>query len=174
MTEEEFYKLKIFNKVTINQLKLDYPNYLELIKKCYKSKTYYEIQKRKQFFSNKLMKQSKDLKIKLNFTNKQLYDLFIWHESTPKICAYCSIQENKLLELNKLPNHINKRYPKRGASLEIDRRNPKLKYTNIKNLVLACYWCNNAKTDTFTDSEFSKIGKVIKKIWIQRFKLNSK
>ena len=29
---------------------------------------------------------------------------------------------------------------------------------NADNCVLACYWCNNAKTDAFTDKEFKPIG----------------
>lgn len=173
MTEEEFYKLKIFYKVSIRQIKHDYTNFIELIKKWYQSERYSEIQERKQFLSNKLKQQSENSNFEFSFTNEQLYNLFQWYERTPKICAYCSIPEKKLIELNKLPNHINKRFPQRGTSLEIDRRKSQLKYTIIENLVLACYWCNNAKTDTFTDSEFSKVGKVIKEIWTQRFKLKS-
>lgn len=30
---------------------------------------------------------------------------------------------------------------------------------------MACYWCNNAKTDEFTAEEFKEIGKEIRKIW---------
>lgn len=32
---------------------------------------------------------------------------------------------------------------------------------NESNCVLACYWCNNAKTDAFTDKEFEPIGLII-------------
>lgn len=34
---------------------------------------------------------------------------------------------------------------------------------NPDNCVLACYWCNNAKTDAFTDKEFKPIGDLIGK-----------
>ena len=34
---------------------------------------------------------------------------------------------------------------------------------NPDNCVLACYWCNNAKTDAFTDKEFKPIGDIIGK-----------
>jgi len=172
MTEEEFYKLKIFNKISINQIKRDYPNHAELINNCYKSEKYYKIQNRKQVLSNKL-KHEKDKNGNLIvFTNEQIYDLYKWYINTPKICGYCGLQENKLEVLNNMPKHINKRYPQRGTSLEIDRKEPETAYSNIKNLVLACYWCNNAKTDTFTYSEFSKIGIMIKEIWKERFKQN--
>ncbi|MDR0560263.1 MAG: hypothetical protein LBG92_08825 [Prevotellaceae bacterium] len=34
---------------------------------------------------------------------------------------------------------------------------------NSENCVLACAWCNNAKTDAFTEEEFKPIGKMIGK-----------
>lgn len=171
ITEDEFYRIKIFNKVSIKQIKSDYPNYLELINKWYKSERYLEIQNRKKILSNKLKQQINEDGIDMYFTKEQIYDLYKWYINTPKICGYCGLDENKLEELNKMPNHINKRYPQRGSSLEIDRKQSQLAYSNISNLVLACYWCNNAKTDTFTYEEFSKIGIVIKEIWKERFKI---
>lgn len=167
MTEEEFYKLKIFNKISLNVLKREFPNQSNTISLWYKSDRYNIIQNYKSFLTNKL-KQIKDNRDVVNFTSEQLYCLFQWWENTPKICYYCSLPENALEELHKQPNHINKRYPKRGKSLEIDRKRSHLSYSNIENLVLACYWCNNAKTDTFTEEEFSRIGEVIKGIWETR------
>ncbi len=78
------------------------------------------------------------------------------------------ITENFLEELHNQPGHINKRFPQRGKSLEIDRKQANLPYSNIQNLVLACYWCNNAKTDTFTEQEFLQMGEVMKRIWENR------
>ncbi|KOH46766.1 hypothetical protein NC99_04170 [Sunxiuqinia dokdonensis] len=34
--------------------------------------------------------------------------------------------------------------------------------------MFSCYWCNNAKTDTFSSEEFKIIGKEIGKIWEKR------
>jgi hypothetical protein len=48
---------------------------------------------------------------------------------------------------------------------ELDRKEPNQSYDNIDNLVFACYWCNNAKTDTFTADEFKEVGKVFSLIW---------
>jgi len=59
---------------------------------------------------------------------------------------------------------------KRGRDLEIERLKPKLNYDVIENLVFCCYWCNNAKTDTFTVKEFEEVGRVIKNIWKERLK----
>ena len=84
-----------------------------------------------------------------------------------KECHYCGITLDgieSLVEKRKL-------YKKslRGWSLEIDRLNSNLEYTP-DNCVMSCYWCNNAKTDEFTEEEFLKVGKVIKEIWIERLK----
>jgi len=35
---------------------------------------------------------------------------------------------------------------------------------------MACYWCNNAKTDEFDGDEFKEIGEAIKKVWKKRLK----
>ena len=165
MTEEDFYKEKIFNKSSINQIKVQFPELVNWVKIWYKSDRFKEIQKIKTFLTKKL-KQMSGAEIK--FDNQKLYHLFKWWDSTPKVCYYCSIPENILEDLHNQPNHINKRYPQRGKSLEIDRKHADLPYSDIHNLVLACYWCNNAKTDTFTEKEFKQLGKVIKRIWEKR------
>jgi hypothetical protein len=41
-------------------------------------------------------------------------------------------------------------------------------YDDLDNLVFACYWCNNAKTDTFTFEEFKQVGEVFRNIWQKR------
>jgi hypothetical protein len=69
-----------------------------------------------------------------------------------------------LLLFNNYPKST--RGGKRGQRLELDRINPLITNygTDIKNLALACYWCNNAKTNYFTFDEFKKIGEMIKEI----------
>ncbi|MES2728287.1 MAG: hypothetical protein V4643_14355 [Bacteroidota bacterium] len=169
MTEEEFYKKKIFEKVGVNELKRKFPHLVNLINNWYMSDRYNKIQDSKSFLENKLKRMSEDEDTEeINLNRGQLYSLFQWWETTPKICYYCSLPENILGDLHNQPGHINKRHPKRGQSLEIDRKQSHLPYNNIDNLVLACYWCNNAKTDTFTEAEFLLLGQVIKVIWQQR------
>lgn len=167
MNEEEFYKEKIFNKIGISKLKELYPNSSDDINQWYKSERYKYIQERKSFLSNKINQMIKDGE-NVSFSNYQMYLFFNWWENQKRICYYCSLPEELLNVLHLLPGHINKRYPKRGKSLEIDRKQSNLAYSNLDNLVLACYWCNNAKTDTFTEKEFLEIGSVIKNIWKNR------
>ncbi len=162
MTEIEFYKKKIFDKVSITQIKTQYPDSLDSIKNWEKSDNYKKIQKYKSNLTHKFKQ------IQVNLNNDELYKIVIWMYNTPKVCYYCSLPESTLEELHNQQGHRNKRYPKRGKSLEIDRKQANLPYNDIENLVLACYWCNNAKTDTFTEDEFRLLGKEIKKIWENR------
>jgi len=171
MTEEQFYKEKIFNKKNLSILKKQFPDKVNSISLWYKSERYKSIQKNKSFLSNKLNLMIQEGEI-IDIKKNELYQLFQWYEKTDKNCHYCKLPENLLSELQNLPGHINKRFPKRGSSLEIDRKLSYLPYNNINNLVLACYWCNNAKTDTFSEIEFLKIGNVLKTIWENR--LNKK
>jgi thioredoxin-related protein len=171
MTEEEFYKKKIFEKIHLKQLNSQFPNLKDSIKQWYKSDRYNKIQDYKSFLTNKINQMNKNGS-NISLSNEQLYNLFIWWENTPKVCYYCSLPENTLEEIHQIPGHINKRYPQRGKSLEIDRKQSDLPYSNIENLALSCYWCNNAKTDTFTETEFEQIGQVIKRIWENRLGRN--
>lgn len=90
-----------------------------------------------------------------------------WYKSFEinKKCFYCGITEAEIELLNK-EQPLTKRL--RGKKLELDRREPNATYDDINNIVHSCYWCNNAKTDTFTDKEFQEIGKVISLIWQKR------
>lgn len=169
MTEEEFYKQKIFNRIGINQLKSQFPNLKKIISGWYQSDRYNKIQNFKSFLKSKLKQIAEEGEIN-NLTPDQLYLIFQWWDRTPKVCEYCSLTETALEELRCKPGHINKRYPQRGKSLEIDRKQSNLPYSVIENLSLACYWCNNAKTDTFTEDEFRPIGQAIKLIWENRLK----
>lgn len=98
-------------------------------------------------------------------------DFHKWYKTTEKKCHYCHITPEGIDKLWKLDPNITKR--NRGKNLEIDRKNPNLAYDDTENLVFSCYWCNNAKTDTFTDTEFLKIGKVIEEVWRERLATNN-
>lgn len=83
-------------------------------------------------------------------------------------CCYCEITTNEIAELIDL-RKINKK-ANRGFNLEVERFDSNLEYTE-DNCDMACYWCNNAKTDEFTKKEFKKIAKGIRKVWDSRKKL---
>ena len=101
---------------------------------------------------------------KIGIDFKIFYD---WYKSieADKRCYYCGITEAEIEALNK-EQPLTKR--SRGKRLELDRKEPNASYDDINNIVYSCYWCNNAKTDTFTDIEFQEIGKIISSIWQKR------
>jgi len=109
-------------------------------------------------------------KIRMKWKDKcseiDFYDFKEWFEKADKKCFYCEITEKEIQQLWKKHPKLTK--SKRGKVLEIERKEPNEPYDKISNLVFSCYWCNNAKTDTFTEEEFIKIGKVIKNIWEER------
>lgn len=102
-------------------------------------------------------------KITLNF--KMFHNWFKSMEQNRK-CFYCGITEQQIETLMDSKKIQTKRL--RGRKLELDRKDPDLSYDVLDNIVYACYWCNNAKTDTFTHDEFLEIGNIISKIWKQR------
>jgi len=96
------------------------------------------------------------------------FEFYKWYISPERKCHYCDITESQIKQLLDSGNLETKRLATRGRKLELDRMQPNLKYDNLDNLVLSCYWCNNAKTDTFTEEEFKKVGLVFKEIWKER------
>lgn len=94
-----------------------------------------------------------------------------WFESKNGCCDYCGLTtKESLILFHQYPNST--RGGRRGKRLELDRINPSIKNygQDIENLALACYWCNNAKTNYFTFDEFKKIGEKIKEV--QQLRIN--
>jgi len=73
-----------------------------------------------------------------------------------RTCVYCGIEEEEL-------DSLSTKRAGRGKRLEYDRK-ADIDY-EIDNIVLACYWCNNAKTDTFSVQQFKGIAKAMNCIW---------
>jgi len=115
---------------------------------------------------NRLYRSKKELKkIDLN-TFKE------WYYKQNNCCCYCGLTVTESYRLfEKFPEST--RGGRRGRRLEIDRINPFITDYghDINNLTLACYWCNNAKTNYFTYEEFKIIGVAISEI--QKERLNN-
>ncbi len=80
-------------------------------------------------------------------------------------CTYCRIAVKEIEKLSEERKLFKKNF--RGWNMEIDRLNSNYEYSK-NNCVMACYWCNNAKSDEFTEDEFALIGITISKIWKTR------
>ncbi|KAA9332677.1 hypothetical protein [Adhaeribacter soli] len=94
-------------------------------------------------------------------------DFYKWYEKLERKCHYCHITETQIAEMVDNGKLTTKRLATRGRRLEYDRKDPNLTY-DLSNIVLCCYWCNNAKTDTFSYDEFLKVGEQFKLIWQNR------
>ncbi|MCG2703765.1 MAG: hypothetical protein L6366_05285 [Candidatus Omnitrophica bacterium] len=88
--------------------------------------------------------------------------------SRERCCFYCEIKETQIEEMFNEGKINTKRIYSRGMKMEVERKNPLVGYIN-GNIELCCYWCNNAKSDEFTEKEFSThMQKGIKAIWRER------
>lgn len=103
-----------------------------------------------------------EIKNPLGFKEKTFDDFLNWFNQTEfdKGCHYCGTTNKRCAELYKLRPKAT-RGGKRGRRLELDRVDPFGAYDNINNLVWCCYWCNNAKSNFFTATEFKGIASAI-------------
>ena len=80
-----------------------------------------------------------------------------WHqtqfETQSGKCYYCKTDETVIATLFK-KNFQHRKRTKRGNHLEIERKDSSDNLYNSKNCVLACYFCNNDKSDIFDEREF--------------------
>ncbi len=91
------------------------------------------------------------------------------NERHKRVCGYCGISEEEIHKLFSKHKIYTKRQYSRGKTLEVDKKDPNDLY-KIDNIILACYWCNNAKTDEFNDVEFRTVAKSIRQVWNERLK----
>ena len=82
-------------------------------------------------------------------------------------CEYCELTETEFQRLIDRGLVRTKRLSTRGSTFEFDCREPEHGYTK-DNVALCCYWCNNAKTDEFTPTEFKPMATAMAAIWRQR------
>lgn len=101
-------------------------------------------------------------KDKRSFTNFQVFYKWYIEFVKDKKCHYCNISERDIQRLVHTGKIKSKRFPlggkltrgvNRGYWLEIDRKNPKGKYSK-ENCVPCCYFCNNDKSDIFNEIQY--------------------
>lgn len=68
-----------------------------------------------------------------------------WYKTEDKKCNYCGVKEDLLLSANRSK-----------SCLTIDRKNNLIGYTK-ENICLACFRCNNMKSNFFTAEEWEEI-----------------
>lgn len=125
----------------------------------------YELAKRR--YSSILKRtDKKDLILSLN-------DFLVFYgqdSNSSRHCEYCGINEIEIHNLIQYGLLTTKRLRTRGRSMEVDRKQSEGPYSS-DNIVLCCYWCNNAKTDEFSYEEFKEIAKSFKQVWQKRLEI---
>ena len=104
-------------------------------------------------------------KVRKNQSGFQDYDDFIeWYNIKDKNCYYCGLSEQDSQQIVHKGLLTSNRFPlggktspgvNRGYWLEIDRKNPKGIYSK-ENCELTCYYCNNDKSDVFSDEQYNR------------------
>lgn len=106
-----------------------------------------------------------------------------WYFKEEKTCCYCGVREKDAQRYFKeyTPDEngqTKKAYDRgRGFNLEVERLETFSENKNIynaDNCKLACYICNNAKSDFISPKDFKPIAEGINKFWQEKLKDNQK
>ena len=85
-----------------------------------------------------------------------------WYMTQDETCYYCKTEQIKISLLvyegqrNNAFGLTSKRFDKRAHNLEIERKDSISNIYNETNCVLACYFCNNDKSDYISSEEYIK------------------
>jgi hypothetical protein len=107
------------------------------------------IRKSNQTFNNK-----KDVPEFAFFDRAGKRAFFEWYRKQPRVCGYCGIEEWKLAKLFAKGDGVLRTKRGRGQSLELERKDTGSNEYNESNCILACYVCNNHKSDLISEAEF--------------------
>ncbi len=75
------------------------------------------------------------------------------HQEQNGKCYYCKTDEKVIATLFE-KKYQNRKRTTRGKHLEVERRDSTHNLYNAENCVLACYFCNNDKSDIFDENEY--------------------
>lgn len=78
---------------------------------------------------------------------------YFWYKKQDKVCFYCGTSEDMLRALFEKELSTKR---KRGKSLELERRDSTSNQYSPENCVLACYFCNNHKSDIISEEDHIK------------------
>jgi hypothetical protein len=95
---------------------------------------------RRKYASIKSSAKKRDIDLSLNIS-----EFIDWYISQPPECYYCEIQINEL-----------KKIKRKKSIMTIDRKENSLGYT-LDNICLACFRCNNMKSNFFKSNEWKEI-----------------
>lgn len=88
---------------------------------------------------------------KNNYEFDGFKDFYNWYNETPKACCYCTVTEDVL---EKVWENGWRTKRNRGRKLEVERVDSTNNKYSSKNCKLACYFCNNHKSDFITKEHY--------------------
>ena len=106
--------------------------------------------------ANQLFNSRKGKKNFEKFEKLKKRGFFEWYEKQPKKCIYCGIEEEKLQRIFDVENGILHTKRNRGRFLELERKDAKNNEYSPDNCALACYLCNNHKSDLISVTDHKK------------------
>jgi hypothetical protein len=148
---------------------LEQKNYEEIAQQLEVERNVLTLWEKENKMKYKEISEIRKIYLRKKFNEIGIRCFYEWYCKQERKCFYCEITETKINDLLSKGKINTKRLKTRGKKLEIERRKPELGYNDIQNLTLCCYWCNNAKSDEFSEEEFIRyIAPCIKKIWQER------
>lgn len=161
---------KLINQIKTDELKKAYKNLYNNMSAIRTRNWFYDFVKDKcKYCINKY----EEAYYKNYQSNILLFEDFneFWNPKNSRTCGYCGVNEDDIEKLEKQEKIRTKRFYSRGKTMEIDKIEADGEY-EVKNIILACYWCNNAKTDEYNLSEFEEIARGINAVWSKRLAKN--
>jgi len=153
LTQKEFLILNILEGKTYSELLNEYDNGIDEFRLWYKSnpKLLNKIRRANQLFNGR--KKKTEFRY---FADLGKREFFKWFDSQPEHCCYCKIEAYKLEAIFDEKNGVIQTARKRGRVLELERIDTS-KGNNLytkNNCALACYLCNNHKSDLISKIDF--------------------
>jgi len=171
---ESELKNKIFEKYYIkcdkadsicNELGIKRTDFTKLTTEIDKDKAteLVEMRRIRQLYNNK-----KGADFKFN-DFKEFYDWYLKQYDKQNGCCYYCKSDEKIISTLFEKKYTNIKRTTRGKHLEVERRDSNVNEYNSKNCVLACYFCNNDKSDIFSEEEYFEYLKDRKSFFINQF-----
>lgn len=151
LDRNEFLKLCLLNDKKLEDISSEYEIDPKLLSEWWNSRDlelHRIIQKSNQIYNCK--KSNPDFK---DFEKLGKRGFFEWYQKQPRVCGYCGIEEYKLNELFDYKTGFLETKRGRGRSLELERKGTCPNLYNEENCILACYLCNNHKSDLISEKD---------------------
>ena len=126
-----------------------------------------EMRRLRGLYNNKLRLYKSD------FEFHSFKEFYYWHlktfEKQNGECYYCHTRESTIATLFK-KKFVSAKRRTRGMHLEVERKDSEGNKYSPENCVLSCYFCNNDKSDVFTEEEYRRYLKNRKQFFDDEYK----